>query len=63
MRSSWGNWGYLACRKGGPGETLVLSAALWQEVAVMWGRSLLPGNKQLEQAAQEGGCATIPRGM
>lgn len=38
-------------------------SALWQEVAVMWGWSLLPGNKQLEQAVQEGGCATIPRGM
>ena len=37
MRSIWRNWDYLVCRRGGSGETLLLSIATWKEVVVRWG--------------------------
>lgn len=48
VRSRCGSWGCLACRKEAQGGTLLLFAALFAAVAG-GGRSLFPGNQELER--------------
>jgi len=36
MENGWGNWDCLVWRRGGSGETLLLSTTAWKEAVVRW---------------------------
>ena len=57
VRSSWGNWGCLAWRRGGWGETLPLSTTRW--VLVSSPKSLVIGQEEMASSCVRGGLGWI----
>ena len=56
MRSGWGSWDYLVCRRGGSGETLLLSTTSWREVVARWVLACSPLQLAIRQEGTASSC-------